>query len=263
MSKSKKNVVDPDDIVDQYGADAVRWFMLSDSPPERDLEWSESGIEGCWRFTQRLWRLTQSIPPRIGEGNHPQDGGGAGADKSGPEAGSPPSSAAEAAAATSPDRGGMDKALTRKTHQAIAGIGADIEALSFNKAIAKVYELAGAIEKAQPSAARDEAIRTIIRLSAPMVPHLAEEAWTRLGGEGLIANAAWPDVDPAMLVEDEVTIAVQVKGKLRDTILMAKGLPQDEMQALALASEKVQAAIADSEVRKVIVVPDRLVNIVI
>jgi leucyl-tRNA synthetase len=223
MSKSKKNVVDPDDIVDQYGADAVRWFMLSDSPPERDLEWSEAGIEGCWRFTQRLWRLVGQV-----------------------------SGAAR-----------IDDALTRKVHQATAGIAADIEALSFNKAVAKIYELASAIEKAAPSAARDEAIRSILLLSSPMVPHLAEEAWAKLGADGLIANAPWPAVDPAMLVEDEVTIAVQVQGKLRDTVTMAKGLPQDQVQALALASEKVQSAIAGNEIRKVIVVPDRLVNIVI
>ena len=222
MSKSKKNVVDPDDIVDQYGADAVRWFMLSDSPPERDLEWSESGIEGCWRFVQRLWRLTGQV---------------SGAD-------------------------GQDKALDRKTHQAISGIGADIEALSFNKAVAKIYDLANAIEKAGPSASRDTAIRTIVLLSAPMVPHLAEEAWTKWG-EGMIADAPWPQVDPALLVEDEVTIAVQVKGKLRDTLAVAKGLSQDELQALALASQKVQHAIDGAEIRKVIVVPDRLVNIVI
>jgi leucyl-tRNA synthetase len=223
MSKSKKNVVDPDDIVEQYGADAVRWFMLSDSPPERDLEWSEAGIEGCWRFTQRLWRLVGQVSGNAGE----------------------------------------DKSLTRKTHQAIAGIAADIEALSFNKAVAKIYELANAIEKAAPSASRDKAIRDIILLSSPMVPHLAEEAWTKFGGEGLIANAPWPFADPAMLVDDEVTIAVQVQGKLRDTITVAKGLPQDQMQALALASEKVQSAIAGADVRKIIVVPDRLVNIVI
>ncbi len=222
MSKSKKNVVDPDDIVDQYGADAVRWFMLSDSPPERDLEWSEAGIEGCWRFVQRLWRLTGQV---------------SGAD-------------------------GEDKALLRKTHQAIAGVGADIEALSFNKAVAKIYDLANAIEKAAPSASRDAAIKTILLLSAPMVPHLAEEAWTKLG-EGLIADASWPEVDPALLVEDEVTIAIQVQGKLRDTLTVAKGLGQDDMQALALASQKVQHAIGDAEIRKVIVVPDRLVNIVI
>jgi leucyl-tRNA synthetase len=226
MSKSKKNVVDPDDIVDQYGADAVRWFMLSDSPPERDLEWSEAGIEGCWRFVQRLWRLTGQVSGTTGD----------------------------------------DKALDRKTHQAIAGIGADIEALSFNKAVAKIYDLANAIEKAAPSASRDAAIRNIVLLSAPMVPHLAEEAWTKLGakvGGGLIADAPWPAVDPALLVEDEVTIAVQVRGKLRDTLTVAKGLPQNEMQALALASQKVQHAIDGADIRKVIVVPDRLVNIVI
>lgn len=222
MSKSKKNVVDPDDIVDQYGADAVRWFMLSDSPPERDLEWSEAGIEGCWRFVQRLWRLTGQVT----------------------------------------DAEGQDKALDRKTHQIIAGVGADIEALSFNKAVAKIYDLANAIEKAAPSASRDAAIRTIIRLSAPMVPHLAEEAWTTLGS-GLIADEAWPEVNPALLEEDEVTIAVQVKGKLRDTLTVAKGLSQDEMQALALSSQKVQHAIDGAEIRKIIVVPDRLVNIVI
>jgi leucyl-tRNA synthetase len=222
MSKSKKNVVDPDDIVNQYGADAVRWFMLSDSPPERDLEWSEAGIEGCWRFVQRLWRLTSQVSGATVE----------------------------------------DKALDRKTHQTIAGIGQDIEALSFNKAVAKIYDLANAIEKAAPSASRDTAIRTIILLSAPMVPHLAEEAWTKLG-EGLIADAAWPSVDPALLVEDEVTIAIQVKGKLRDTLTVPKGLRQDEMQALALASPKVQTAIDGAEVRKVIIVPDRLVNIVL
>ena len=226
MSKSKKNVVDPDDIVDQYGADAVRWFMLSDSPPERDLEWSEAGIEGCWRFVQRLWRLTSQV------------------------------SGAE----------GSDKALDRKTHQVIAGVGVDIEALAFNKAVAKIYDLANAIEKAAPSASRDAAIRTIVLLSSPMVPHLAEEAWTVLGvqlGGGLIADAAWPAVDPKFLEEDEVTIAIQVRGKLRDTLTVAKGLPQAEIEALALASQKVQHAVDGANIKKIIVVPDRLVNIVL
>jgi leucyl-tRNA synthetase len=226
MSKSKKNVVDPDDIVDQYGADAVRWFMLSDSPPERDLEWSEAGIEGCWRFVQRLWRLTSQV------------------------------SGAE----------GSDKALDRKTHQVIAGVGVDIEALAFNKAVAKIYDLANAIEKAAPSASRDAAIRTIVLLSSPMVPHLAEEAWTVLGvqlGGGLIADAAWPAVDPKFLEEDEVTIAIQVRGKLRDTLTVAKGLPQAEIEALALANQKVQHAVDGANIKKIIVVPDRLVNIVL
>jgi len=223
MSKSKKNVVDPDEIVAHYGADAVRWFMLSDSPPERDLPWSEAGIEGCGRFVQRLWRLFGQY---------------------------------DASAS------GEDKALARKTHQAIAAVAEDVEALAFNKAVARIYELTSAAEKAAPSADRSAAIRTVLLLAAPMMPHLAEEGWARMGGEGLVAAAAWPEVDPALLVEDEVTVAVQVKGKLRDTLTVAKGLPQPELEALALASEKVQRALDGAEVRKVIVVPDRLVNIV-
>ncbi len=223
MSKSKKNVVDPDEIVARYGADAVRWFMLSDSPPERDLPWSEAGIEGCWRFVQRLWRLLdQHDPAAIGE----------------------------------------DRSLARKTHQSIAACGADIEALSFNKAVARIYELTAAIEKSAPSASRSEAIHSLLLLVSPMMPHLAEEVWFRMGQAGLIAQARWPEVDPALLVDDEVTIAVQHKGKLRDTLTAAKGLPKDQLEALALASEKVQRSLDGAEVRKVIVVPDRLVNIV-
>ncbi len=223
MSKSKKNVVDPDNIIDQYGADAVRWFMLSDSPPERDLPWSEAGIEGCARFVQRLWRLFASFDPNAQ---------------------------------------GEDKALARRAHQTIAAVSDDIEALGFNKAVARLYELAGAAEKAQPSASRNFAIETILQLVSPMMPHLAEEAWSSWGREGLVAEAAWPEFDPAMLVEDEVTIAIQHKGKLRDTITAPKGASKEDLEALALASEKVQRSIDGADIRKVIVVPDRLVNIV-
>ncbi len=222
MSKSKKNVVDPDEIVASHGADAIRWFMLSDSPPERDLPWSEAGIEGCARFVQRLWRLFGQF-----------DAGAS----------------------------GEDKALDRKRDQTVAAVAQDIEALSFNKAVARIYELTNVTEKAAPSASRSAAIRTILLLVAPMMPHIAEEAWQAIG-QGLVAEAAWPEVDPALLVEDEVTIAVQVMGKLRDTITAAKGLPDDDLKALALASEKVQRSIGDAAIRKVIVVPDRLVNIV-
>jgi len=223
MSKSKKNVVDPDEIVAKYGADAIRWFMLSDSPPERDLPWSEAGIEGCGRFVQRLWRLF---------GQHD-------------------------ATAT-----GEDKPLDRKRDQTVHAVAGDIEALAFNKAVARIYELASAIDKAPPSASRSAAIRAILLLVSPMMPHLAEEGWAALAGDGLVAEAPWPSVDPALLVEDEVTIAVQVKGKLRDTLIVAKGLPNPELEALALASDKVQRALDGASVRKVIVVPDRLVNIV-
>ena len=222
MSKSKKNVVDPDEIIATYGADAIRWFMLSDSPPERDLPWSEAGIEGCARFVHRLWRLFGQYE-------------------------------AEAQ--------GEDKAVDRKAHQTIAAVAADVESLGFNKAVARIYELTGAIEKAPASASRSAAIRTLLLLVAPMMPHLAEEAYARFGA-GLIADAAWPEVDPALLVEDEVTVAVQVKGKLRDTLTVAKGTAREELEALALASEKVQRALGGAQVRKVIVVPDRLVNLV-
>ena len=223
MSKSKKNVVDPDDIIAQYGADAVRWFMLSDSPPERDLPWSEAGIEGCARFVQRLWRLFGQYD----------------------------------AAAT-----GEDKPLDRKRDQTVAAAADDITALGFNKAVARIYELTGATEKSAPSASKSAAIRTILLLVAPMMPHLAEEAWASIGETGLIANAAWPPVDPALLVEDEVTIAIQVLGKLRDTVTVPKGMAREELEALALASEKVQRALDGKAVKKVIVVPDRLVNLV-
>lgn len=222
MSKSKKNVVDPDAIIARHGADAVRWFMLSDSPPERDLPWSDAGIEGCARFVQRLWRLF---------------------------------SAYDAAAE------GEDKSLDRKTHQTIAAIAADIEALGFNKAVARIYELTGAIEKAAPSASRSAAIRALVHLAAPMMPHLAEEAWQSIG-EGLIADAPWPQVDPALLVDDEVTIAIQHMGKLRDTVTAPKGASKDTLEALALASPNLQRSIDGAAIRKVIVVPDRLVNIV-
>ncbi len=231
MSKSKKNVVDPDEIVARHGADAVRWFMLSDSPPERDLPWSEAGIEGCARFVQRLWRQVV--------------------------ANSPPAS-------TNADfsfrQNDQSKALERLRHKTIDGVASDIEALHFNKAVAKIYSFLGAIEKSP--LVDDEDVRALILTVAPMMPHLAEEAWAHLGNEGLIAEAAWPPVDPDLLVEDEVTIAIQVMGKLRDTLTVARGTPQAELEALALASDKVQRALDGAAVRKVIVVPDRLVNLV-
>jgi len=222
MSKSKRNTIDPAPILDAYGADAVRWFMLSDSPPERDLEWSEAGIEGCWRFVQRLWRLFGTLDEADGD----------------------------------------DPALTRALHRAIAGIGVDIQALQFNKAVAKVHALTNAIEKAGPSATRAEATRVLVRLIAPMMPHLAAEAWAMLGNDGLVTQAPWPVADPALLVDEAATIAVQVNGKLRDTLTLAKGTDRAVVEAAALASDKVQRLLDGATPRKVIVVPDRLVNIV-
>jgi leucyl-tRNA synthetase len=222
MSKSKRNTVDPEPIDAKYGADAVRWFMLSDSPPERDLEWSIGGIEGAARFVQRVWRL----------------------------------------AAARDESDGEDEALERKVHRTVAGVGEAIEALQFNKAVAQLYELVSAIEKAAPSATRADAVRTLVKLIAPMAPHLAEECWAQLGGEGLVAMADWPKFDRSLLVEDQVTLAVQVNGKLRDTLTAPRGLGREDAEALALASQKVQRQLGGATPRKVIVVPDRLVNIV-
>jgi len=222
MSKSKRNTVDPEPILAKYGADAVRWFMLSDSPPERDLEWSEAGIEGASRFVQRVWRLAT--------GN----------------------TAAE----------GEDEALKRKLHRTIAAVGEAIEGLQFNKAVAQLYELTTAIEKAGPSATRGEAVRTLILLAAPAAPHLAEECWALLGGTTMIADAPWPSFDPALLADDRVTLAVQVNGKLRDTLSAPRGLDRAAAEALALSSDRVRRQLNGAEPRKVIVVPDRLVNIV-
>jgi leucyl-tRNA synthetase len=222
MSKSKRNTVDPEPILAKYGADAVRWFMLSDSPPERDLEWSEAGIEGASRFVQRVWRLASTSRPAEGE----------------------------------------DAELKKKLHKAIAAVGEAIEGLQFNKAVAQLYELTSAIEKAKPSATRHQAVRTLILLAAPAAPHLSEECWVALGESAMIAGAAWPSFDPALLVDDQVTLAVQVNGKLRDTLHAPRGLDRAAAEALALASDKVQRQLAGASPRKVIVVPDRLVNIV-
>jgi leucyl-tRNA synthetase len=197
--------------------------VLSDSPAERDLQWTEAGIEGAWRFVQRVWRLVNEVKD---------------------------------------DAGGEDEALTRAAHIAIDGITADIEALRFNKAVAKSYELAAAIEKAPASSARRHAVKMLVQLISPAMPHLAEEAWEVLGEAGLAVDAAWPEADPAMLAQDTVTIAIQVNGKLRDEVEAAKGATREDMEALVLTREKVQRALDGKTPRKVIVVPDRLVNIV-
>ena len=222
MSKSKRNTIDPEPIVEKYGADAVRWFMLSDSPPERDLEWSIGGIEGAARFVQRVWRLATTQQAGDGE----------------------------------------DAPLLRKLNRTIAGVGEAIEGLQFNKAVALLYELVSAIEKAPQSTTRTLAIRTLVQLIAPAAPHLAEEAWAAMGETGMVSDSEWPEFDPALLIDDQVTLAVQVNGKLRDTLTAPRGLDKAAAEALALGSDKVQRLLDGATPRKVIVVPDRLVNIV-
>ncbi|MEL7465594.1 MAG: leucine--tRNA ligase [Pseudomonadota bacterium] len=229
MSKSKKNVVDPVDIIEQYGADTARWFMLSDSPPERDVEWTTAGVEGAWRFMQRLWRLVVEAE---------------GADDAG--------SAAE------------DETLKKAMHRAIDGVTRDIEGFAFNKAVARIYELTNAISRSDGSAEmRREALRALAQLIAPMTPHFAEEAWSRLGGAGMLAEAAWPTADPSLLEDDAITMPIQVNGKKRAEISVSKDADKADVEAMALAEESVQRFLDGAPPKKVIVVPGRIVNVVI
>jgi len=225
MSKSKKNVIDPDAILGRYGADAVRWFVLSDSPPERDLAWSEAGIDGAWRFVQRVWRLAEDN-------------------------------------ATAAD-GAADVKLDRIVHRAIAAVTSDIDRLQFNKAVARLYELVGALERSTAGPSRRAGVITLVQLVGPMVPHLAEEAWALLGQPGLVCDAAWPVANSALLVDDEVTIAVQVNGKLKGDFTAAKGSDKAVLEGAALALPNVQRTLDGAAPKKIIVVPDRLVNIVV
>ena len=240
MSKSKKNVIDPGLIIDTYGADTARWFMLSDSPPERDLEWTESGVAGAWRFTQRLWRLVAE-----------------------------PNGAIAAKAAAMPAEW-PDAALElrRALHKTIAALTQDLEQFHYNKAVARIHEFANLLEAtkgddAATAWARREALQTLAVLIGPMVPHLAEEIWQALDGEGLLLEQPWPQADAALARDETVTIAVQVSGKLRATIEVERDMDKTALETLALANDNVQRAMEGRPVRKVIVVPNRIVNVVV
>ncbi|TDI62147.1 MAG: leucine--tRNA ligase [Alphaproteobacteria bacterium] len=239
MSKSKNNVVDPDDIIEQFGADTARWFMISDSPPGRDLLWTDAGIEGAWRFVQKVWRLANDSLPAL-----------------------------VSAPTTRPDRFSKEEIkLLTLTHKTIAGVSKDIEAFHYNKAVARLYEfvngLSGIDEKSRKSWAFRQALLTLIRLLGPMMPHLAEEIWQKLGHKTLLADAPWPEVEKEFLSDETITIALQVMGKLRDTLEIPPNTDKSGLEKKALASEKVQRAIGDKEIKKVIVVPGKIVNIVI
>ena len=234
MSKSKKNVVAPEPIIAEYGADTIRWFMLSDTPPERDIEWTDAGAEGCWRFVQRVWRLCTEA-------------------KDLPVPGTPAAADDE-----------TSKSLRQATHKAIAAVTEHLEHLRFNSAVAQLYTLAnamGAADQANPSARR-EALEALVLLSAPMMPHLAESCWQSLGHTSLVAETAWPKYDPALTASDIVTIAIQVNGKRRGEITLAKNADSKDVEAAALAEEGVKRALDGKAAKKVIVVPNRIVNIV-
>ncbi len=241
MSKSKKNVVDPEDILETYGADAARLFILSDSPPERDLEWTEAGIEGAWRFVNRVYLTLLPImnfARDYSELENFKDGSPSAAD------------------------------LRRMTHKTIKGVSEDIEAFSMNKAVAKLREFYNSISafnatNKHEDFALTEAGRAFVIMINPMMPHLAEELWEKLGHKTLLAQEPWPVADPALLVADTVTIGVQVNGKLRASITLPANADQKTAEDIALAEENVKRAIGEKQVRKVIVVPGRIVNVVI
>ena len=227
MSKSKKNVVDPVAIIDQYGADTARWFVLSDSPPERDVEWTASGAEATHKHLARVWRLAGEISESNGEGTGDDD-------------------------------------LIRAMHHAINDVTLGIESFGFNAAVARLYAFAGALGKSKAGAdTRRAAMKVLAQLMSPMVPHLAEDIWALLGGEGLIANAPWPVADPAMLVSDSVTLPIQINGKRRSEITVAKDMSTSEVEKCALADQAVIKALDGGEPRKLIVVPGRIINVVI
>ena len=223
MSKSKLNVIDPIEQIEQFGADTSRWFVLSDSPPERDVEWTTAGAEASWKHLQRVWRITNEIADETGKTE--------------------------------------DTDLTKATHRAIQDVTEGYEGFAFNKSIAKLYEFTAAIAKSKGD--RVEAMKVMALLMQPITPHLAEECWERLGGEGLAAKAPFPVANPAMLVEDTITLPIQINGKRRAEISVAKDASKDEVEKLALSNDAVIKALAGGSPKKLIVVPGRIINVVI
>ena len=234
MSKSKKNTVDPTTIISDYGADVARWFMLSDSPPERDVEWTQAGAEGAWRFIQKLWALADAAPLE--------------------------------------DDGPADKDIAldilRATHKTIEGVTRGIQEFRFNTSVAQIHELSNTLKKVENktapglSTARRFAIRTLAQLVSPFAPHVAEECWERVGGDGLCVNASWPEADPKLMSSDTVLMPIQVNGKKRSELNVAKDADKTDIEALALEEPKVKAFLSDKTVKKIIVVPGRIINIV-
>ncbi|MBB3544010.1 MULTISPECIES: leucine--tRNA ligase [unclassified Rhizobium] len=244
MSKSKKNVVDPDDIIASYGADTARFFVLSDSPPERDVIWSEAGVEGAHRFTQRLWRLIAEAADALKN------------------------------VAATPAKDGEGQAISQIAHKTLKAVENDYDRLWFNKAVARIYELVNALaspltkvaagegDLAYRAAVRDAA-QILIQLVAPMMPHLAEECWAALGNDGLLAHTDWPHYDAALVVENDVVLPVQINGKKRAELTISRDADQNAVTEAVLALDDVKRALSGQTPKKIIVVPQRIVNIVV
>jgi leucyl-tRNA synthetase len=228
MSKSRKNVVDPVSIIDSYGADTARWFVLSDSPPERDVEWTASGADAAFKFLNRIWNLCDKI----------------------------------GALPDAPGKGDDD--LLRAMHHTINDVTAGIEGFAFNTSIAKIYAFANTLSKSAAGTDTQKlAMKTLAQLMSPFTPHLSEDIWAHQGGEGLVTQAQWPVADPEMLVVDTVTLPIQINGKRRSQIDVAKDLPKEEIEKIALADKAVVRALAGGTPKRIIIVPGRIVNVVI
>ncbi|WP_150523283.1 leucine--tRNA ligase [Roseibium sediminis] len=240
MSKSKKNTIDPTDIIDTYGADTARWFMLSDSPPERDVIWTEEGVQGAWRFVQRVWRLVGEISEIANSGSAAQASGAA-------------------------------QDLRKAAHKALAVTSNDLDNLGFNRVIARAYDLVNQISKVLNGAtdvpgrafALHEAGRILVQIIGPVMPHLAEECWKELGGEGLLCETAWPVADDSLLVDDTIIYPIQINGKRRGELTIAKEASKEEVEAATLALDFVQKSLEGNAPKKLIVVPQRIVNVVV
>ena len=244
MSKSRKNVVDPESIIETYGADTARLFMLSDSPPDRDLDWTEAGIEGAWRYLNRLWRMVN-------------------------QATAPPGTFLAAIGVTRPDAlGEHSQAVLKIIHRTIVAVSDDLDKFHFNRAVARIRELTNELEDLSPEEegadwVMRQGLETAVYLIGPMMPHLAEELWHSLGHQTLLADTPWPEAEADQLVEKNVTVAVQVNGKLRGTLDLPKDSDDQTAETGALALENVSAAIAGKPIRKVIIVPNRIINVVV
>ena len=241
MSKSKKNTVDPTEIISDFGADVARWFVLSDSPPERDVEWTQSGVEGSWRFAQKVWAAVDDLPdtaPKV------------------------------SAALPVMDDAGTE--LRKVSHRAIEAVSDAIESFRFNSGIATVHEWVNAIRKAEQgelspavTAALVESLGMLAHALVPFMPHLAEEIWQRVGGEGLVSASSWPEVDPSLLKDDTILMPVQINGKKHAEIQVPAEASKDDIEAIAMKDEGVLSHTSGKTVRKVIVVPGRIINIVV
>lgn len=230
MSKSKKNVIDPADIIDQYGADTARWFVMSDSPPERDVEWTAAGADAAWKHLQRVWRLADDIRNNDNNANDTNQN--------------------------------LD--LQKAMHRAIDEVTKGIEGFAFNKSVAALYQFTNTLAKSKADKpTKIMAMKTMAQLMQPMTPHLAEEVWQAMGGQALVTQTPWPVVDPMMLVDDKVKLPIQVNGKMRGVIEVSKSLAKEELEKLALAHETVQRALGENMPKKIIIVPGRIVNVVV